>query len=181
MQIIFDNLIATMVGALIFMILVAVNHRSQMTTVEASTFYALNSQSMNFVFTLQRDMQGMSSVETITEEDSTFTFFAQTDFADTTKQRIEYRRTRVGQRDTLDLYQIQRYVDGIFAGGSAGTLVDWEVVARNAQGGAILNTADARQVFVRFEATIPVERQVEVGNTEWESTFRPPLLQDTTL
>ncbi len=185
MKLIFDNLVAAMIGGTVFLILLSINHRDQLALIEANSNYAMRSQALDFVYMLERDMRNLSRVVTPTEEDSTFTFYAQTSATDTTQQRVEYRRTKTGDRDGVALFQILRFVNDVYAGGSLATITSWDIAALNEQGNAVLSGVDARQIYVRFEALplleAPVQDGIPVKDTRWETTFRPPLLQDKML
>ena len=182
MQLIFDNLVAVMIAGVLFLILVAVNHRSQMAAVETSNYYAMKQQELTFVETLKRDMQNVTDLETITEDIMMleFRFKARTDPADTTRRSVIYRRIYQGERKGESLYQVKRIVEGTSDGGSMATIVDWEIVAQNEEGVQVSDVANARQIYVRFEALNPFQEGETVDKSRWEATFRPPLLQQAT-
>ena len=75
MQLIFDNIVASMVGATVILMMMFVNHQSQLAATEAAGFYVMQQQVIDFTGTIKRDMQNVSSVVTTTEVDSTFSFF----------------------------------------------------------------------------------------------------------
>lgn len=182
MQLIFDNLVAVLIASVMFLILVGVNHRSRQSAVETSSYYALKQHELNFVETLKRDLQNVTNVTSITEDPSThtYTFWARTNPADTTRRQVTYRRVYQGEQDGLSLYQVQRIVAGTPDGGSVSTIVDWQIVSRNAEGIQVTNVADTRQIFVRFEAINPFNQGETIDRSRWEATFRPPLLQQAT-
>ena len=190
MQLIYDNIVASMIGAMVLLIMVAANHQTRLASAEATSYYMLQQQMLNFTATVQRDMQNVSSVNMVAEEDSVFSFRAQVTPADTSKRLIEYRRQVTGTRhddegNLVTLYQIVRFVDGNAAGGSIATITDWIVQVLNEEGNAATDVADARQVAVAVGATMPIEvkalRGQTVDATEWQATFRPTLLRDNTL
>lgn len=179
MQLIFDNIVAVMIAGVLFLILVAVNHRSQMAAVETSNYYALKQQELSFVEMLKRDMQNVTDLQSITEDPMTldFSFKARTDPADTTRKQVVYRRVVKGLHDGTQLYQVQRFVEGMPDGGSMSTISKWTMVAQNEQGGQVSDIANARQIFIQFEAMNPFQEGETVDKSRWEATFRPPLLQ----
>lgn len=189
MQLILDNIVASMVGSAVILMMMFVNHQSRMAATEAAGFYIMQQQVMSFTGTVQRDMQNLSSVTTVTEEDSVFTFFAQVSPTDTTKQQVEYRRKKVGVRsisgNAIPVYQIERWVAGNPAGGSIATITDWNIQAQNAEGNSIADPADTRQVAVGFRVIPPIEVQaiegVAVGDTRWQALYRPRMLRDSSL
>lgn len=192
MHLIFDNLVAIMVAGMLFLMLVGVNQRSRLSAVESSSYYAMKQQELNFVETLKRDMQNITALQTTKEDPTTltFSFKARTDPSDTTSKTILYDRVYMGQQADDSLYQVRRYVNGAGDGGSMSTLVAWKIVAQNEEGVAVSDVANARQIFVRFEAISPfqanddVDGSFKTGRTfdksRWEATFRPPLIQQAT-
>lgn len=185
MQFIIDHMAAVVVASLVFLALLAINHRNQEATVDSVNYGALNEQALSFVDILKRDMRGVSYVETIVSEAGTghseFRFRAQIDTTDTTKVPITYRITKVGKRDTLDLYQLQRFerYGGVDkpAGASMVSLTDWKIEARNKSGEKAINLSDVRRIYVRFRAVAPYRDDKTIGQTGWEATFQPPLLE----
>lgn len=182
MQFILDNLVAIMIAGVLFLILVAVNHRSQTATIESSNYYSLKQQELTFVETLKRDMQNVTHLESITEDPMTleFRFRARTAPNDTTSRTVVYRRVFKKMHDTVSLYQVRRFVNGTQDGGSMSTLVAWEMIAQNEEGVKVTDADNARQVYVRFEAVNPFQEGETIDRSRWEATFRPPLLQQAT-
>lgn len=198
MQLIFDNLAATIITMTIFLMLVTVHHRNQQAQVRASGSYMLRKQQVDFVETLRRDMAGMICDEDNPagtcpdlEEDSsdrTFTFYSRIG-DDETVRKVIYKRRKVGERGGTDLYQIQRYVDrsvssdpSDFDGGSMPTITDWSIHARGPEGEKVENPADARQVHIRFETVSPIDNGEDLEPHPWEATYRPQYLRaDKTL
>jgi hypothetical protein len=179
MQFIFDNLTAVLIAGVLFLILVGVNQRSRIAVVETSSYYALKQQQLSFVEVLQRDMQNVTSLESISEDPVTleFRFHARTDPSDPVDREVIYRRIATGQQGELTTYQVRRLVGGVPDGGSMSTMVVWQIVAQNEEGVPVGDVANARQVFVRLEAVNPFEPGETVGRSRWEATFRPPMLQ----
>lgn len=182
MQLIFDNLVAVMIASVLFLILVGVNQRSRLAAIESSNYYALKQQELNFVDMLKRDMQNVTSLQSTKEDPATleFRFQARTDPSDTTRRTVVYRRVYLTKRDGDSLYQVRRFVEGMGDGGSMSTIVTWQIVGQNDEGVPVSDVANARQVFVRFEALNPFEAGETIDKSRWEATFRPPLLQQAT-
>lgn len=182
MQFIFDNLSAILIAGVLFLILVAVNHRTRVAAVESSNYYALKQQQLSFVEMLKRDMQNVTELQSITEDPMTleFRFRARTNPADANEHDVLYRRESAGEQEGKTVYQIKRYVDGSSDGGSMATMVSWTIIAQNEQGVQVTDVNNARQVFLRFEALNPFEKGETIANSQWETTFRPPLLQQAT-
>lgn len=183
MQFILDNLLATVIAGMVFLILASATLQNQLTSVETGNLYTLKTQELGFIEVLKRDLHGVARLDDVVENplDSSFTFYAQLDNADTTKIPVTYRRTQVGIRNGYPLYQIKRYENGQPAGASLVTMTSWLIEARNDEGSAIADPADAGQIYVRFEAAAPWKDDDAIRRTRWEATFRPPLLRDEVL
>ncbi len=184
MQFLLDNLLASIVASMVFLILASATLQNQLTSVETTNLYSLKSQELDFIEVLKRDLHGVKKVSQVKENpiDKSFTFRAKLNNAnDTVTVPVKYVRNQVGERDGVALYQIQRYESGVPAGASMVTLTSWKIEARNAEGGMIADPADAAQVYVRFEAAAPWKDDPAIRRTRWEATFRPPLLRNDVL
>ncbi|MDX1429948.1 MAG: hypothetical protein R3282_06655 [Rhodothermales bacterium] len=197
MQFLFDNIVASIVGAVILLMMVATHHRNQLASAEATSYYMLQQQVLDFTATIQRDMQNVSSVQNLTEDTSggegfvgSFSFRAQTSPTDTTKRLVTYRRKVAGSRyrkgqGNVTFYQIERFVEGNITGGSIGTLTDWGIQVLNEEGNPASTVGDAKQIRVALAAATPVDVEardgVTIRDTRWQSTFRPRMLRDSAL
>ena len=199
MQFLFDNIVASIVGATVLLMRVATHHRNQLASAEATSYYMLQQQVLDFTSSLQRDMQNVSGAIDLTEkpmseEDEgyagSFSFMAQISPTDTTKRMVTYRRKKVETRyrkDTgpRDYFQIERVVAGSVTGGSIGTITAWSVQVLNEEGNPATAVGDARQIRIALEAGSPVDVEVRDGvtvrDTRWQSTFRPRMLRDSSL
>lgn len=201
MQFLFDNIVASIVGAVILLMMVATHHRNQLASAEATSYYMLQQQVLDFTSTIQRDMQNVSSVQNLTEDTSyegegesgyvgTFSFRAQTSPTDTTKRLVTYRRKVAGDRyrkgqGNVTFYQIERLVEGNMTGGSIGTLTDWNIQVLNEEGNPASTVGDAKQIRIALAAATPVDVEardgVTIRDTRWQSTFRPRMLRDNAL
>ncbi|NND71649.1 MAG: hypothetical protein HKN43_08720 [Rhodothermales bacterium] len=189
MQLIYDNIVASMVGAAVILVMVFTNHQTQIAASEAAGFYIMQQQLIDFTSTLQRDMQNVSSVVDTEMADSTFSFFAQVSPSDTTKMQVIYLRKTVGSRyvdgANVPLYQIERYVNGAIAGGGIASVTEWSIEVLNGEGNSIIDPANARQVAINFRVVPPIDVEViegiTVGDTRWETTFHPTMLRDSSL
>ncbi|GIV59106.1 MAG: hypothetical protein KatS3mg043_0195 [Rhodothermaceae bacterium] len=181
MHFILDNITASMVLGTVVLSLLFVTRRNQQALVEANAFYSLNVQTLNFTYTLQRDLQNASRVDVVSETDSLFTFRAQTDPADTTRHEVTYRRTKVGRRNGTDLFQILRYVNGVLAGASMGTLTGWQIQGLDAAGQPAAMPSEVKRIHVHLQAITPVQMSsaevVSLEETDWEATFYPQMMQ----
>lgn len=201
MQFILDNILAAIIAAVIFLMLVAVNHRTQKAAVETASYYALKKQEYNFIEFLKHDFQNAREVKTTdglqtwNGNDSTFAFIGEVRDDEASSHRIaevQYRYGHVRTRDGVKLYQVERYVDdgsGTMepAGKSMATLTGWQVQALNGDSQEITSSANldkAAAIRIRFEGASPILQEdldSTLPRTRWKTTFRPRMLQKTTL
>jgi hypothetical protein len=199
MQFLFDNIVASIVGATVLLMMVATHHSNQLASAEATSYYMLQQQVLDFTSSLQRDMQNVSGAIDLTENGisegdegyvGSFSFMAQISPTDTTKRMVTYRRKKVETRyrqDTgpRDFFQIERVVAGHVTGGSIATITAWSVQVLNEEGNPATAVGDARQIRIALEAASPLDVEVQDGvtirDTRWQSTFRPRMLRDSSL
>ncbi|NNE35700.1 MAG: hypothetical protein HKN13_10710 [Rhodothermales bacterium] len=85
----------------------------------------------------------------------------------------------------MELYQIVRYEDGAPAGGSIGSVTEWDITVRNEEGTEVTSMADAAQVSFSVGAVVPVEVArldgFAIDESRWDATFHPRLLRDSNL
>ena len=74
MQLILDNIVATIIAASVTLMLMTAQHSNQMAAVESTVFYMLERQMIDFQSIVRRDMQNVRSVDTVAEVDSSFIF-----------------------------------------------------------------------------------------------------------
>lgn len=189
MQLILDNIVASIVGSTVILIMMFVNHQSRIAATEAAGYYVMQKQVVSFTGMIQRDMQNLSAVQATTEIDSVFIFFSKVSPTDSTARQVQYRRTRIGEREVdgalVPIYHIERWVGGVQTGGSVPAIVDWDIQALSADGNPIAHPMQAGQISVGFRVVPPIDVQVidgvTLGDTRWESVYRPRILRDNTL
>jgi hypothetical protein len=182
MQFLLDNILASIIGGTVFMMIVALTIRGYETQLDTTNHYALKQQELNFIEVLRQDLHGVQKVYSVTENpvDSTFTFRTRINpQADTTTAVVKYKRVWMGMRGTTNYYQVQRFVNNAGSGASMLTITDWEIEARNADGEPVADSTlgDTGQIYVRFEAGAPFKEDEIVKLSRWEATFRPPMLR----
>ena len=183
MQIIWENLAATILLLGITLTLVIVNERNQRTLTESTAFYSLKTQGIAFADVLKRDLQGVDEVFTHAEVDSVFRFNTRIG-TDTTLREITYRRRWVRRRGEVDFYQIERFMDGTPAGGSMGAVTAWEIQALSEENDTLTvgdDLENCRKIHVRFEAASPFVDTETVDRMRWETTFVPPMRRRSTV
>ncbi len=189
MNVIVDNIGATIIGATVMLVVMNVQFENQLVAAEASAYHMIQQQTLSFAQLIQRDMQNMSRVVDLHEDANSFEFVAQTSSVDTTQRTVEYRRIQTGTKmqdgTAVPLYQIQRYVNGVIDGSSYDALLSWQITAENQDGNAATIPAEVSQIDVKFVATMPggieISDRIEVEDTRWSSTFRPMMLRDRLL
>lgn len=191
MQLLLDNLLATIVTSTVFLILVSVNWRSQQNKMDSINHYALKKQEINFVETIKKDLAGVNDVVTVKEQaDGSFTFQTYLDMNSSTLYEVTYKREFVGMRLDDSLFQIKRFEKNlstgaiVYGGSSMLTVTTWKIEAHTTSGQLAGIPAAAQQIYVRFEATLPFETDwqqhgnLTLTTSRWEATFRPPLLRN---
>lgn len=177
MHFLLDNLIATIVAASIFLILVGINHRNQQAAFESVNFYAMRQQQIAFVDLLKRDMQNVTRLETATEQGNEFILFV-TEPSTSNEVRVIYRREPVAGSEYV---RIQRYeMQGgslVTSGRSSDTVSQWQIIGRNAANQPVVDPTAATQVYVNFEMGAPFREGRTVKRARWDAAFRPPMLQ----
>jgi hypothetical protein len=190
MQVLLDNIVASIVGAVILLMMLAVQQRNQLASAEATSFYMLQQHVLDFTSTLQRDMQNVTAVLDLKEDESnlTFRFLAQVSPTDTTKRLVSYKRVKVRLRERggvqIPLYQIERYVDGNMSGASMQSITAWAVRGLNEEGNPAGTPGDVKQILVRMDVASPVEvlsDEDKIDATRWEATFRPRMLRGNSI
>lgn len=181
MQLLLDNVVASIIGVTVFLIIVSLTMWKNETSVDTTNHYALKSQELTFIDILKQDLQSVTAVYDVTETvtDSSFRFRTQLSPPDTATGIVTYRRKRVGERDGVPFFQIERYVGSNRSGASMVTVTDWTIEVRNANGNKVAkpNIDLGEQIYVRFEAAAPFREDKIVRLSRWESTFRPPMLR----
>lgn len=190
MQLLLDNIAATIIATSVMLMMLTAQIRNQLASAEATVFYMLEQQMIDFHSIVRRDMQNIRSVASLDADDENFVFYAQTDPTDTTRTQVTYSRRDVSVRYEEDgsatqLYQIVRYENGIVAGGSIGSIVDWGIAVLNAEGTEVASMADAAQILFSIGAIAPIEVElmdgIHIDESRWDATFHPRLLREGTL
>ena len=189
MQLWLDNIAASIVLVVLAMMLLSVESRTQQAMLEQSSFYAMRTQQLRFIETLERDLHNAYRIDDtgMVGADSLFDFRTtlSANHADTV--RVRYRLRRVGTSGTVALFQMERYersAAGVYAlrGASPALVTTMRLQAQNEQAGGVTDATDARQVMVSFELLTPwranLDRVATIERVRWETTYRPLVLHD---
>ena len=176
MQVLLDHMAATIVGAIVFLLVMTVNQDKRESLADSTAFYMMIRQQEEFAQTLTRDLQGIEEVLTVEETDGSFSFRGYIG-DDPTLYTIVYEREYVKDRNGVRQYRIKRLVDDELAGGSADIITDWTIEARNKSGAVAGSASAAVQVNVQFKVASLLGDAAQIENSYWEGSFFPPLLQ----
>lgn len=185
MQILLDNILATIVGTLLLFTLFTSSIRQRQVAVRASAFYSSTAQTEAFLQILRRDLQGVSEVHSIAEDATTLTYSFDAQIGSSpVLHTIAYKREYVRMKDDQAIYRIRRLVDGGEQGGSTDMVTAWRIVTLNEEGQPLTGTSSlgsARQIHVHLETTAPFGTMTLDRGLTWEASFVPPLLSGSPL
>ncbi|HMB89204.1 MAG TPA: hypothetical protein VKP65_00060 [Rhodothermales bacterium] len=195
MHIIWENLTAMLLLLGITATLLVINANNQQTLAESTAYYLLRNDGIAFMDLIKRDLKGATEVNSYSAASGTFrfeTFIGN----ETTASTVEYKRKSADQVDyiheegdstwveTVQLYQIERYVNGSLWGGSPSSVADFEMKALNEQNDTLQGGDDlgnCRKIFVYFEMASPHVDIKAVDRMRWETTYVPPSLSETAI
>ena len=129
-----DNLAAVLISGVLVLILVTMQFRAQQANQDRAVLYIAKKQTLSFADVLVRDLSNLGvemprnrriSRHSVNGDGLTDTLrFSRVDaFGDTLN--IEYRLVvadTIVHQDTTVLYQVERYENGVFSGGSTPTM-----------------------------------------------------------
>lgn len=185
MQLLLDNLLATVVAAVVGLALVAVTLGGAEGTRDQTRFYAHQTAQAQFSTVLEADLTnagiGTPAGAAAVEEASAtrLAFYAAVDAAGTTGL-VEYRVLAGGTSDGSAVASVDRYVDGTYTGGSHG-LSRFDVTLLDATGAPTASAprqirVDAEWVVGPSEAEGARSRQA-FRRSAWSTTIQPLGLQ----
>lgn len=190
MQFIYDNLIASLVAAIVLFMLIGVQLATQRANVEANLHYMNRAKTRALIEMIERDFPNIGSgVEAGTEAMITsygwtdpayrhFEFKAVTDPSPgASPQAIRYlmmpSNSPVCEQAEVPCWRVERQVDagsGFEAAGSSGeTLTEFEIELLPFTG----DLREVREVRVRLASLSPAGEEGLVGRTTWETRFHP--------
>lgn len=184
-----DHIIAGIVGSIVLLLIVSIQHRGHEANIEAGLFYANRAQTLSLIEMIERDFPNIGSgVEPGTqpmlvdyewsETQRYFEFFATVDSAAAAPiERIRYEavaaQAEACTQAQVDCFEVQRLVwNGtgfVVSGRSQPTLTDFEI--------RLFPTPDAldavREVEVRFAALSPLGEDQITRRTTWQTRYSP--------
>ncbi len=199
MQLIYDNLVAVLVSALLLTVVMTIKMRTQETAIDATRFHAAKSRQAQFVDLLEYDLEelgsGVPTGEPMIHAYSTDSLGLECiefekQFADGELGRIRYKRWHAGSYvdgdTTLRLVEFIRLVEAtdgsfVYSGGSGRTVLrlDLELLDKDGQP-ATDNMNGTDRIDVALESVMPfalsgqgARERSAVHRMNWQSTFRP--------
>lgn len=183
-----DNVTATIVGTAVLAMVFVMQYRAQDASLQRTIAYHAKSQALDFGQWLQDDMSnvgaGVSFGTTSVQESatnaeghtSTFRFRRKMLESDPAPVDVVYSlvetRTIVIDGQEIQLYALERRVDGVPIGKSPGYLTAFKIDMLNEGGVPTQVAADARQLRVQFSTAIPFseERRPFLREAHWSTT-----------
>lgn len=190
MHVVLDHLTSIIVAGFVILIIMAMLALRAEESQETTRTYVTQQAVSGFTKVLEADLEnmgvqlpmGVSVITTLTADN--FTFWG-LDGPEGNSAQITYSRTAVGALDSLTLYRIDRYVDGVADGAIDGEVTQFAVTLLDNDGVPVPESGwdDVRQVFLRVERATAYARTGERAAREavrvqgWGSTVRPIALQ----
>ena len=190
MHVVLDHLTAIIVAGFVILITMAMLALQAEESQETTRTYITQQAVSGFTEVLVADLEnmgaqvplGVSVVTTLTPDN--FTFWG-LDGPEGNSAQITYSRTAVGSLDSLTLYRVDRFVNGVADGAMDGEVTQFVVSLLDNSGVTLPESGwdDTRQVFLRVERATAYARTGERAAREavrvqgWGSTVRPLALQ----
>ncbi len=175
MHLIFDKMTATLVGAIVLVMLFGLQSRIQSNTVESTIMYAAKKQTLAFAEILERDLSNAGYLTTPGEKailafsnrieagrslTDTLEFWGSDAAGDRVRIRyaLETAGSSIREGVSVPLYRVSRYEEDYgmwkLAGASMSTLTAFRVDLLDSGNNGVIDTSDARKIRVRFENAI---------------------------
>lgn len=188
MNVLLDNLTATIVAMSVLAMLVAMQYRAQEASVERTIAYSAKKQTIEFGKWIQDDIAnvgagvsfGTVSVQELTTNSSgntnLFRFRRKMNASDTDPVDVTYQLV---ESDTINvdgsvvyLYELRRRVDGTLEGTSPPTVTRFRIEMLNENGSLTAAPSEARQVRIRFSTAMPFseDRHSFLREAHWGTT-----------
>lgn len=187
MQILLDNIVATMLGGTVLLILTVSQFGANDAVIDQTSYYATRSQIINMTEMIEGDFKniglGVTPGTPIFNEvsEDAIEFRRLLNATDVVPSVIRYEKVPT---DTLELdgeqvpvFRVERTVNGVAAGRTPDRMREWVVELRNVEGEPVINVEDAETVHVRFLLVPPFnENKGYIRQAHWTRTYSPPNL-----
>ncbi|MGA7303731.1 MAG: hypothetical protein WBW88_02605 [Rhodothermales bacterium] len=184
------QLVAVVVAGTVIFIIAAVNLRVQRGAVATTQYQASKTNEVDLVGLIDRDFRNIGSSypnfsldpnAAIIAFDSsgTFAFWGQTKrgFA---PDSIRYSWSQTGtvlvDSAYVPAYSISRTVNGVPAGGSAGSVTSFSLRLLDNDGNGIAALSDTRQIEVNLSIVSSLGANAYTGTNDWQTVIRPTAL-----
>ena len=183
MSLLYDHLIASILGIAVFFILVVVHQRSGETTRDQTQYYSAKTHLVRVTEMIEHDFANLGAGVApndsifITKDEETFAFMALVDPEDEETSKITYRRVVADvveiAGEAVQQYEIHRLIDDVLTGKSPATLRAFDVELWDNDHQITTNYTDVAAVHVRFEVASLLGGDDELHVARWNRTFRP--------
>ena len=188
MTVLLDNITATIVGMAVLAMVVVMQQRAQEAGVQRSITYHAKKQTIELGRWLQDDMANVGAgvsfgtiavtghAENAEGMTTSFAFKRKMDEADPTPSDIEYVLSEVEiitvDGEEVQLYEIQREVDGVVVGKSPQTITSFTITMLDAAGEETNVPTAARQLRVQLSTALPYsdQRMTYLREAHWGTT-----------
>lgn len=188
MNVLLDNVTAAIVAMSVLAMIVVMQYRAQEASVERAIAYRAKKQTIDFGKWLQDDIANVGagvSFGTISVKEvqtnaggqtSRFHFLRKMDVADPAPVDVVYQlsetETITVDGSDVQLYEMQRFVDGNLEGTSPSTVTQFTIEMLDENGTLTVAPSEARQVRVRFSTAMPYsgDRYTYLREAHWGTT-----------
>ncbi len=187
------TLLGIVVSGVVIYILSMFNLQNQERSISATQQRATRQSEMNLIAMVEIDFQNIGSNHPAFDNDPSaairmytgsapngeFKFVGQTRRGmppDTVSYKWNSTGTKVLKRGTVNVFRVQRFVNGKLAGESTGAITRFEIVMLEGDGTVTNVTSDARQIAIGISLVSNLGESALLGETHWESIVRPNAL-----
>ena len=159
MQFVLDHLSAIMISAAVTLLVLSTQFSAQRSATEQTIAYVSKKQTLEFADTIEKDFLLIGdgtdeTIETLTNNDAgntiEFTFWREDELG--ADMEVSYTLTELDsvyiQSDWRQLYQLNRFENGVAAGGGSSMLTNFRITLLDESGSVTADAADARLVRV---------------------------------
>lgn len=186
MQLILDNLLATIIGGTVALVLLTTTLNSNTASVDQTMYYAAKKHAISLTEMIESDFDNIGMgvapvIDPVTEfTDSTISFLRKMDPSDASTVTVRYHRSKVDSVEVDGVkvpgYEVIRYVDGTISGKSPDYVSTFSVTFQDIDGNTVSGWSTASSVAVQMHVAVQATSNAYVHETRWHRTFRPPNL-----
>lgn len=184
MHVLIDHLTATLIGTAVLLMLMGIGLRMSQAGTDQQVYETSQRVAQSLAQQLEGDLPNVgygvprSAAPIVSWTDSSFVFRQRMGTAPSDPLvTVEYRRVTAGTAlvggTPTPIYRVERYEDGVLAGGSAATLSAFDLDLLDASGATTALVADARALRVRFTASFLTRDAPTTNAARFDRTFHP--------